>query len=164
MSGIEIVLTVVSLACVFILTALLVVYLSSKKNNNLDEDVAEEPKMNISEPVLSFIETFKNNHRRFLITLVTRSEHLGYSHTKNYTLLDKQTSEEWVFSVTYRQYGVVGYNFPSWLTNNECRYIFINISGIYFEREKRMRELNRIKKDRLDSKERDRLKLVYCNK
>lgn len=173
MSGIEVMLTFVVLTCVFILTGLLVVYLNSKKNNSsVNEDVVEEPKLNISEPVLSFIQEVKNNPKRFHLKQVADIEE-EYPMIKStirteefYQLKDKDTLEVWDVSIEYSHYMYRNrtYKFPTWLTRDECKLIHSTFYEIYEARKKKIKQRELERKERNNQQERERLKQVYCNK
>lgn len=176
MSGIGIILTVVVLVCVFIFAVLLVVYLNSKKNDSIvNEDSAEEPKLNISEPVLSFIQEVKNNPKRFRLKQIKPDTQEDYPYTMIksslptedfYQLKDKDTLEVWDVSIEHSHYMHRSrtYKFPAWLTYDECKLIHSTFYEIYEARKKKIKERELERKERKNKQERDRLKLVYCNK
>lgn len=113
---------------------------------------------NISEPVLSFVETFKANPKRFkVITLYKRTNPAQVF--VNYCLQDKYNKLSWTFSV------VVNYGFsisseiledyPSFLSRQEAEYIYKTMLPWFNSRKTLL-------KVREDNKQREALKKVYC--
>lgn len=123
---------------------------------NFKEPATETP--NIGEPVLSFIECVRNNRRRFSFKTET------YCRTHIITLVDKQTGEEWS-SKSYISFESSGIRLDpklDWLTGRERRYLINELSKIGKERARQLSDVKAIRKNRQMSKERDRLKGVYC--
>lgn len=113
-----------------------------------------ERKPNISEPVLSFVETFKANPKRFKVVLESIEE--DNQARFKYFLLDKQNGKRWRFSILEIFYSITHYkenilqSHPSFLSHDEADYIFDSLKEYYFSR---IRKMNKIKADRLFAKE-----------
>lgn len=114
----------------------------------VEEEKSDTPE-GISEPVVSFIKLFKTNHRRFRIENWT-----GY----RFWITDKTTNEH--FSLGFRchdeYFNCLDSENTKWLTKQEKRHLYLQISEFYFERSVR---LSKIKADR----QRKRLMKVYAN-
>lgn len=123
---------------------------------NFKEPATETP--NIGEPVLSFIECVRNNRRRFSFKTET------YCRTQIITLIDKQTGEQWC-AKWYLYFERTEPRLDSkldWLTEQEKSHLIKELSKIAKERAEQLRSVNAIRKNRQMTKERDRLKGVYC--
>lgn len=126
---------------------------------------------NVSEPVISFVKAFKANPKRFKIKY----------DMDNYTLMDPayiltDTKEQlsWRFTLLPRSYDIrrrdmiktiqyrVVYGAPSFLSDNELRYIIDNMYPYYEDREKRFIAIRCDRMTRLHTKQRKALMKVYC--
>lgn len=115
------------------------------------------PKDSISEPVVSFVECVRKNPTRFMVEEVARS--YDYS---TFTLMDNKTIEMYSVSVyKYRGFVPYGdpevinfYHYPSFITENEMRFIYYELISVYNERKDRYRELK-------NQRERRRLTKIY---
>lgn len=117
-------------------------------------------KPDISEPVISFVETFKANPQRFkVVRLSCRVESLTAVFT--YRLEDKHNKLSWNFNIsrsmgmTFGVYTTYIGGRPSFLTMDEANFIYEALTP-WFEARK-----DRFKKLKLD-KQREALKKVYC--
>ena len=120
--------------------------------------VIPDMKVNISEPVIRFVETFKVNPKRFKVTTLYKITNPTQV-LVNYSLQDKYNKLSWSFSV------VVNYGFsisseiledyPSFLTKQEAEYIYQTMLPWFNSRKILL-------KVRKDAKEREALKKVYC--
>lgn len=117
----------------------------------------------ISEPVLSFVETFKRNPRRFSMSV--ESPRIGGPDF--YTLLDKFTKESFsamvVLEPDYDNYGYTRdwISYPTLLTKDEWEYVLESLSSYYTTRHLRLIELNLRRKINLEQRERNRLTEIY---
>lgn len=127
----------------------------------------------ISEPVISFVETFKANPGRFCIVLAEDmifgkkgDKFYGYEYSEGpitrLKLIDKKAQLEWNFTLRSRQgYFVSQYfphplwSYPKFLSEDEAHFIFAEIQKVYEQRAKRLKGI-------FDTKEREALKKVYC--
>lgn len=107
-----------------------------------------EPTEGISEPILSFVELFNKNHRRFTVDGVFRGS------GDCYTLKDKVTNEEFNLVAYYGRYRVKG---NLWITEFEVKYIYNVISTFHKERAKRKAEL-------VNSRKRKKYMKIYGSK
>lgn len=141
-------------------------------SNEVKDGVKGSP-VNISEPVLSFVETVRKYPERFLTTK-------GYIricyHTMepqySYRLWDKKTGEWWytgfseniTFSGTEKQNKLRNkkQSSHSWLTEDEMTYLVKEITSIYEARKDRVEKLKALRKQRRDKQERSRLMKIYA--
>lgn len=126
-----------------------------------------ERKPNISEPVISFVETFKTNPKRFKVVKNWETS-LITNHVQSFTLKDKYNKLQWDFNVDNRfdTFGVnrggrVSY-YPKLLTRDEADFIYKELSPVFNNRLKRYRDLWDERFERKANKEREALKKVYC--
>lgn len=133
-----------------------------------EEQLIEEPEEyipDISEPVLSFVETFRNNPRRFSISLDWYIP--GAESYCGYTLKDRITGEEFSASVSKgwswdgRTYTETWYKCPSFLTKDEWEYILESLSCYYKERDARLAYLRATRVAVMRRRERSRLTEIY---
>jgi hypothetical protein len=132
----------------------------------------EEYVPDISEPVISFVETFKKNPRRFKIYTDYDLDILV-----NYILKDQHTKEKWSFSVRNIEYLCIGYipdghinNYifvmNNFLTIKELKYIYDNLHEYFFNRIVKYTDLKyksrKLKIKKQKEQERERLKRIYC--
>lgn len=130
-------------------------------------------KVDISEPVISFVETFKANPGRFSITL--DQDTVFYKKGQKFTiysygnednlrlkLVDKKEKLEWSFALRTSHCFIVSkyiphplWSYPKFLSEDEAHFIFAEIQNVYEERAKRLKGI-------FDTKEREALKKVYC--
>lgn len=109
---------------------------------------SQDKTVGISEPIVSFIETFKSNHRRF--KLETIASNWGVE----YTLTDKLTKEVFNMYLTMSYYNS-RYVGPSWMTEKEVDFVQNEIHTFYISRKIR---LGKLQSERI----RKRLMVVYC--
>ena len=136
-------------------------------------EAVQEKARDISEPVLSFVECVRNNRKRFTV----RDIQWGYDKRYEWEVIDKLTGQ--VFNAKYcfdsfrRNYGaIVQYywkDYPEWLTTDELDYIRQELTSIYSKYRERINLRRSIMRDRYNrdselrkSKERERLKGIYC--
>lgn len=126
-----------------------------------------ERKPNISEPVISFVETFKANPKRFKVfknwdTLaITSCIH-------SFTLKDKYNNLQWDFNI-HSRFGTFGMHpsakvsyYPKFLTKDEADFIYKELSPVFNDRLNRYRHFWDERFQRKANKEREALKKVYC--
>lgn len=121
----------------------------------------------ISQPIVAFVETFNKNPRRFSISLDWYI--FGPESYYGYTLKDRVTGEE--FSATVGKgwdwdgdtYTETWYNYPSFLTENEWKYVLKTLQEYYKHRKKRLTTLRKIRAEVNTQRERNRLMGVYKN-
>jgi len=127
----------------------------------------------ISEPVISFVETFKANPGRFSIVLgqdmilgKKGDKFYGYEYTEgpltHLKLVDKKAKLEWNFALRSKQgYFVSEYfphplwSYPKFLSEDEAHFIFDEVRKVYEKRAERLKSI-------FNTKEREALKKVYC--
>lgn len=144
---------------------------SNKQNQNLPLPLVEIPITSISEPVLSFVEVFKDNPKRFKLFYNRDKEWLSCSFMFEWTiespismkLVDLKENLEWTFLYwPSRNYGLPVSSYPVFLNPEESNYIYKTISEHH---SKRFQEFLKTK-DRVNlkrgRKEREALKKVYC--
>lgn len=130
-----------------------------------------EPEMvqpDISEPVLSFVNCVKQNHRRFILDYrePVEAEESGevtivwYS-SKISVFKDRLTGEKWSYSAIYDTKGSLIYG-CEFLTEDEKEYILKELVNFYRARWSRLSKLRNIRRQRKSIKERERLKGIYC--
>lgn len=131
--------------------------------------------IDISEPVISFVECVRNNPKRFEVNEFT-GDYFYYTNQildpedyKSYTLWDKVTKEGWSVQgsryigpiLVYLSHTDRCYSNPSFLTTDERVYIIKEIKDIMEYRKVRKIKLDQIRKDRRIRDERNRLKEIY---
>lgn len=119
-------------------------------------------KLDISEPVISFLKCFKENPKRF--RLGTRSEGSFYiTSYKRSLFIDLKTKEKW--DVTVRWYGSDLPTFDienaQWMTSNEKYLISNTLRDYYIDRGLKLHTIRLERKARKIKKERDRLTAIY---
>lgn len=131
-----------------------------------------ERKPDISEPVISFVETFKANPKRFRVKKISSEKE--DNHIRNfYTLTDTQTKMFWSFSTEHYMAASGAslqiydqWQYPDFLTIDEYHYIAKVLREYIGPRSTKYYEikLKRQNRDRLNSvsKQREALKNVYC--
>ena len=143
-----------------------------KMADELSEEIKrlepEKIEPDISEPVLSFVNCVKQNHRRFILDYrepeeVEESEEMivSWYSSKISVFKDRLTGEKWSYRATYDTRGILicGCEF---LTEDEKEYILKELEDFYRERWSRLAEIRRIRRQRKNIKERERLKGIYC--
>ena len=132
----------------------------------------EEPKKDISEPVISFINTLKANPRRFKIVWLNRGEYedsiylggVSFMNTREYVLVDKVSGEKFLF----KKYGQSvrnyydAYSLPAYLTNDEQKWVIDEVQSVFIQKGQALRDIRQQRASRGHQKERNRLKEVYC--
>lgn len=106
--------------------------------NRMEESAKEAPK-NIAEPVISFIECFKKNPKRFKLSYLKKDDVQYYCN--GYKLKDKFINKEFaVFLSNFSDkkfFSGAGFE----LTEDEKEYIFGSIESYYAERRDRYLEI-----------------------
>lgn len=134
---------------------------------------------NISEPIISFVQCVQKNPKRFKV--LYDYEHFSYMYTDNtlsksvfpvnyhYRLADTKTNESWTLIEGYTCpiYDTLS-EFkhscnPEWITEDEREYLIDSIKAIFHNRKARKETLKKLKKDRRNRDERNRLKKIYCD-
>lgn len=113
-----------------------------------------KPQKDISEPVLSFIKLYKDNHRRFKITLETYSDPVSVKYT--YNLFDRVENRS--FSII-EFHGCMSSLFrqsagTKWMTEDEMEFCFKEIREFWLSRKERIQE-------KQNKRARDRLTKLY---
>ena len=153
------------------------------------EDNSANLTNDINEPVLSFVQCFKANPKRFKLNtagLYQKDLEKCYFYTLTDTLLDKEylwldSYEEaniWRFGLTSFQYAhgssCTFHDLRGVITEGEGLYIRANLREYYSEREERLNKLKDIREERKlaqkdlleqqsNAKMRNELMEVYCN-
>lgn len=137
-----------------------------EKQIELDEYEAEiknAPK-NISEPIISFVECFKANPKRFTL------KYHWHRYGNIYKLLDKITKQEWEFYSSAFTYGDIPQEdkyktysgYPDFLSECEKDYLYTHISAAFLARKARFDTIKQERKERQNMSERKRLISIYC--
>lgn len=117
---------------------------------------SELPKKDISEPVISFIKTVKDNPRRFKIVGLNRQE-----------LIDRHSGERFAFITRHELVNgslrEVYEPTQGYLTDDEKEILSEEISEVFYIKRVKLRRLIRERANRIHQKERDRLKEIYCD-
>lgn len=113
-----------------------------------------KPEKDISEPVLSFIKLYKDNHRRFKITLETYSD-LGFIRC-TYNLFDRVENKS--FSII-ESHGFLDSVFrqsvgTKWMTEDEMEFCFKEVREFWQDRKQRIQNKKNIR-------DRNRLTMLY---
>lgn len=130
-----------------------------------------ERKPNISEPVISFVETFKANPKRFKVKYINSEFRMSGFYP--YHLIDTEAKLSWFFRIRNDSYTdlslCMGYNhsprltcYPSFLTSDEADFIYNSLRGYFYSKSRRLGELRDKRKNRRLSNQREALKKVYC--
>lgn len=126
----------------------------------------EAPKKDISEPVISFINTLQANPKRFKIVWLNREEYLnsipipnGLFKRADYVLIDRVSGERFPFS----QSGHDCYSLPDYLTYDEKDLVKREVRYVFSQKVKLLSKLQDQRASRGHQKERNRLKEVYCD-
>jgi len=132
-----------------------------------------ERKPEISEPVISFVETFKANPGRFSIILTEDTVfakkgekfwkyHYGQEPYIRLKLVDKVANLQWDFTLRTRNCFIINQyiphplcSYPQFLTEDEAHFLYDEIDELYENRRNRLKAI-------FDTKEREALKKVYC--
>lgn len=155
---------VVIFLCILVLTALGMVWVSSRKKKEETQD-KEERVLDIKEPVYSFVECFKSNPKRFVLDTIKNFEGRRGSPRFEYELIDTETGKIFktcvvVYSYTYKLFGFT--NYPQCLSQDEIRFIYNELSQVYEARRKKLQEISQIRAKRKADKEREQLMKDYC--
>lgn len=128
---------------------------------SLEEDIKEK-KLDISEPVVSFIETVKKNPRRFKYTSSDKFYGAGNPFYVYYEVLDKQAKYQFgVFTVPDIDKDgcmIVSYlplNTTSWMTEDEARYAFEVLKPFF-------KTYTEGRIERINAHKRKKLMSIYC--
>lgn len=128
----------------------------------------EKIEPDISEPVLSFVNCVKQNHRRFILDYrepveveESAERTIVWYSSKTSVFKDRFTGEQWTYRAIYDTMGSIIYG-CEFLTEDEKEYILKELVSFYRERWSRLAEIRRIRRQRKSIKERDRLKGIYC--
>lgn len=114
---------------------------------------------NVSEPVLSFVETVKANPKRFKVELINGPYERSKYPTRSVKITDKYTKESWT-STSGARFIAVGvilhelYKGPEYLNQDELGYLWEELTPIFQRRESKYTDLK-------IRKERDRLTKIY---
>lgn len=140
----------------------------SRNREEIEEslDVSKRT-LDISQPIVAFVETFNKNPRRFSISLDWCIS--GPESYYSYTLKDRTAGEE--FSATVGKgwswdgdtYTETWYNYPSFLTEDEWKYVLKTLQEYYNHRKERLTTLRKIRAEVSTQRERKRLMEVYKN-
>lgn len=147
--------------------------------------VVEPVKKDISEPIISFVETVKNNRKRFKVSskrFITQYYlHGGHERKTDYSVEDIRTKE--VYSVEEIEESKYSYSLPmrisktykltstdvQWCTQDELEYVITELTKfytrLYHRKNKRYNQIQfRRTRDMniLKEKERSRLMGIYC--
>jgi hypothetical protein len=133
---------------------------------------AEKIQPDISEPVLSFVNCVKQNPKRFVLDYKEPTEQcvegddgckavIIHWRAETRIFKDLLTGEQWQYRINYSAKGnsIYGCEF---LTGDEKKYILKELGDFYHKRWSRLSELRRIRRNRKNVIERDRLKGIYC--
>lgn len=121
------------------------------------EQKKQDTPVGVSEPVISFVETFKANPKRFKLF---NHEDLGLRYDI-YILYDSHAdiAYRFYYSSYYYNSESVGPIFLDWLTDVEKVYINSVLTPYYKERIKRIKDY---KNNKLNNKERQKYMKIYC--
>lgn len=133
-----------------------------------EEQLIEEPEEyipDISEPVLSFVETFKRTPRRFVVSV--EWVHTQHSSSGFFTLTDTETKDR--FKALFHKETCWSerypcerwHNYPLFLTQDEWEYILESLSCYYKERDARLAYLRAARVAVMRRRERNRLTEIY---
>lgn len=102
-----------------------------------------KPEKNISEPVLSFIKLYKQNHRKFKIS----SEPFITPDVDSWTLYDKENNKTFTALVGwgYRNTYYKGGNNTEWITEEELIFVFDEIRYFLTSRKDRIEKKRNIR-------------------
>lgn len=109
-------------------------------DNRTEESVKKETPKNIAEPVISFVECFKKNPRRFKMKVDFPNG--GGIH---YYLFDRYSNKRFILSRCYKDNYYVGFN----ISDDEQEYIKEHVVGYYegrYEKYKALKEARNRKK------------------
>lgn len=143
--------------------------LRDKMFEGKEEQIIEEQEdyvPDISEPVLSFVETFKKNPRRFRLSVGSYYSHFC-GNSSLHTLLDRFTGDSFtavlLIELDLEDYGYSRewLNYPSFLTKDEWEYILESLSCYYKERDARSTYLRAARVTLMRRRERNRLTEIY---
>lgn len=130
-----------------------------------------ERKPNISEPVISFVETFKANPKRFKVKYINSEFRMAGFYS--YHLMDTEAKLSWFFRIKNDSYNdlslYMGYHhsprltsYPSFLTSDEADFIYSSLRGYFYSKSRKLAELRDQRKNRRLNNQREALKKVYC--
>lgn len=130
-------------------------------NEYADKNSVKQNTLDISEPVYSFVKTFKENPKRFVLKLDYSGDYVKY------TLTDRYEKLCWEFEIVYSYF--MGQSQPSyilgdacWLTRDEVNYIYEAMEGYYIGRMNLLEQKKQQRRNRLHTKQRKALIEVYC--
>lgn len=125
--------------------------MKDRKTKKEKVSLIEQSKKNISEPVLSFVETVKENPKRFKLTSAAVGRYVDFK------LVDRYTKESWYgvrrFSTEDDPRRNVGY--PKWMNEDEIDYVYEELKVIFNHRSSTLKQLR-------NQRERKRLMKIYC--
>ena len=101
----------------------------------------------ISEPVLSFLEVFKKNPRRFKLSKA------DFISSRTYKLRDRVSGD--LFWIIGHGYGTGRLTGPSWMTQDEIKLVMTTLISYYESRELKLIQTK-------DQRTRKRLMRIYC--
>lgn len=121
-----------------------------------------EKKLEISEPVTSFLKCFAENPRRFRLKTWIKGSYYTSSY-KRALFTDLKTEEVWSVSIRW-----VGSDLPSidiedvqWMTSDEKGLVSSTLRDYYIDRGLKLHTIRLERKARKVKKERDRLTAIY---
>lgn len=139
---------------------------------------AEQKVVNISEPVLSFVDTVRKQPQRFLASKHPKflTQHRPYELKDFYYGLWDTKTGEWWHTDAYNRVHICSklnmseldtkrnssYSDHSWLTGDEMTYLIKEVTVIYEARKDRVEKLKTLRKQRRDKQERSRLMKIYA--
>lgn len=121
----------------------------------------------INEPVISFVELVKNNPNRFRLNL-NKQEVKDYINEwrkplyEMYVLFDRQEKEYFALQVFYEETHFISEITYSYLTPEECQYIYLELRPVFQERLDKLNEIKTERKIRDDKRKRQRDIEKYC--
>lgn len=120
--------------------------------------------MSISEPIISFVETFKANPKRFKVYRVKGYDSQRMYRVLHFVLADNLEKISWNFDIkSVVRGGYIDMSVaPKWLTQAEADYIYFQLKPYWLERDNRIRNKRHERRKRKLEKEREALKKVYC--
>lgn len=147
--------------------------------------VVEPVKKDISEPIISFVETVKNNRKRFKVSRSLPSTVFNIRGNSeiitNYSIKDNMTEEVYTLEslevYKYQYYATTVFTVThkltstdiQWCTQDELQYVITELSEFYsglalrkYKRHEQIRSRRIRDMDILKDKERSRLMGIYC--
>lgn len=120
-------------------------FLATEYHPELEASYSEKAK-GVTEPVLAFVRTIRQNPKRFKLKRIDRG---FYTYGFDYwNFRDKENGKEWNFT-TYQSFNstVIIQGLPSWLTEEEKQYLHKEFKDIF--KESRRKKLHQIQRERM---------------